>query len=346
MNKNAFDQTQIGNMRLKNRLFRAATGERHAVNGHITEKDIEVYENLAKGGVGTIITGYAYVAGYPCGNGMLGIYDDSFIPEYRKLTEMLHRYNVNIVLQLVHCGSLIYSDTPIGKTLGPSAVKNLNSNITPARMQKEDIREVQEAFADAALRAKMAGFDGIEIHGAHGFLLSQFLTPYYNQRNDEYGGTNENRARMLLETYQLVRERVGSDYPVFVKINSADGIDEGIDLSGFMAACELLVHAGIDAIEVSGAWYSLKGNSYFREYAEKMAADNKVPVILTGGIRNLDTINELLENTAIEYFAMSRPFIAEPDLVNRWASSEAQKSKCISCNGCTRMEELKCILNP
>lgn len=345
MNKNIFDQTQIGNMKLKNRLIRAATGDRHAVNGHITEKDFAVYEALAKGGVGTIITGFSYVAGYPSGKGMLGIYDDSFISEYKNLTKMVHDNNANIVLQLVHCGSLIFNDISTGEPLGPSAVKNLDSNITPLEMQKQDIVDVQDAFANAAVRAKMAGFDGIEIHGAHGFLLSQFLTPYYNRRIDEYGGTSENRARMLLETYQLIRERVGSDYPIFVKINSTDGIDNGIDLSGLLVACKQLALAGVDAIDVSGAWYSLKGNSYFRKYAEKIAAGNKIPVILTGGIRNLDTINEILENTSIEYFAMSRPFIAEPDLVNLWTNGDVRESKCISCNGCTRSKELKCILN-
>ncbi len=345
MNKSVFDQTQMGNLKLKNRLIRAATGERHAIDGHYTEKDFEVYEALAKGGAGTIITGFAYVAGYPCGNGMLGIYDDSFIQEYRKLTNMVHSYNVNIILQLVHCGSLIMTDISGGKTLGPSAVENLNTHMTPVEMQKQDIIDIRTAFAKAAVRAKQAGFDGVEIHGAHGFLLSQFLTPHYNRRTDEYGGTDENRARMLLETYRLVREMVGSEYPVLVKINCTDGMDDGITLQGFLTACEKLAQAGADAIEVSGAWYSLKTSSYFREYAEKIAGENRPPVILTGGLRDIDAINDILSSTSIGYFAMSRPFIAEPDLVNRWASGDVRKSRCISCNKCTGTDDLKCILN-
>jgi 2,4-dienoyl-CoA reductase-like NADH-dependent reductase (Old Yellow Enzyme family) len=164
----------------------------------------------------------------------------SFIPKYQKLTEVVYRYDANTVLQLVYCGLYVLTDISDGTKLGQSAVENPNNHITPAVLQQQDIEEVQESFARAAFRAKQAGFDGVEIDGAHGFLLSQFLTPYYNHRTDKYGGIDENRARMLIETCQCVKERVGSNYPVFVKINCTDGMNDGISMQGFLTACEML----------------------------------------------------------------------------------------------------------
>lgn len=334
--KSLFDQTQIGNMKLKNRLIRAAVGDRYAVNGRPTEKDRAVYEALAKGGVGTIITGFTYVAGLPLGSGMFGITDDSAIPDFKKLTDIVHRYGTNIILQLVHCGS--YTATiPGARVPGPSAVENLNTKIAPYEMTKEDIRDVQQAFSDAAARAKQAGFDGIELHAAHGFLLNQFLTPYYNRRTDEYGGNDENRARMLTETYLLAREKIGRGFPIFAKINCDDGIENGITIEGFRTACDLLGDAGINAIEVSGPWmrFHPKDKFYFKESTEKAAASGKVSFILTGGNRDFDAMTRVLNETPIEYFGLCRPLIAEPELVNRWKNGDSQRTKCISCNGCT-----------
>ena len=343
--KNLFDHTKIGSMKMKNRLIRAAVGDHNTVNGHITEKNFKVYEALAKGGVGTIITGYAYVAGYPNRPDMFGIYDDSFISEYSKLTETVHKYNANIILQLVHCGSYTLIDIAGGKTPGPSAVENLHSKKTPIEMQKQDIQDVQSAFAEASVRAKKAGFDGVEIHAAHGFLLSQFLTPYYNRRIDEYGGTNENRAKMLLETYQITKKTVGKDYPVIVKINCTDGIDDGITPEGFYTACRQLMQANVDAIEVSGEWIPFKNTDafYFKNYAEKVAAETKSPIILVGGIKDFNAATNVLNETSIEYFSICRPLIAEPDLVNRWASGDTRRVKCASCNSCLNVG--KCVLN-
>lgn len=336
--KTLFDETSIGTMKLKNRLVRAAAGDRHGRNGHITEKDFEVYEELAKGGAGTIITGFTYIhkSDTPLSPGMMGIYEDSFIPEYKKLTDIVHSHEANIIMQLVYCGSYTRKLEEGRKALAPSAVENLHSKIMPEEMSKEEIKLIQKAFADAAVRAKKAGFDGVQLHGAHGFLLNQFITPYYNRRGDEYGGFIENRARMLLETYSLVREAVGDDYPVLVKLNCTDGIEQGVSFDDFRYVSKELANLGINGIEVSGAWmqYKPKEEFYFKEYAEKIAEENDVPVILVGGNRNFDSMTSLLNKTAIEYFSMCRPLISEPNLVNRWKSGDLSKTRCISCNGC------------
>jgi 2,4-dienoyl-CoA reductase-like NADH-dependent reductase (Old Yellow Enzyme family) len=345
--KSLFDQTQISDMKMKNRLIRAAVGDRYAINGRPTEKDLAVYETLAKGGIGTIITGFTYVTGLPLSPDMFGITDDSAIPDFKKLTDVVHRYGVNIILQLVHCGSYT-AGIPGTRVPGPSAMENLNTKITPYEMTREDIRDVQQAFSDAAVRAKEAGFDGIELHAAHGFLLNQFLTPYYNRRKDEYGGSDENRASMLMETYRQIRNKVGCEFPILAKINCDDGIENGITFEGFRTACNLLGDAGIDAIEVSGPWmrFHPKDEFYFKESAEKAAASGKTPFILTGGNRDFDAMMRVLNETPIEYFGLCRPLIAEPTLVKRWENGNTRRTKCISCNGCTHQgQELKCTVN-
>lgn len=349
--KKLLDTTRIGNMTLKNRFIRSAIGD-YAVDGHLNEKNFETYENLAKGGVGTIITGFALVDEAEKSAPIFSMYDDSFIEEYERLTNKVHEHGANIILQLVYIGSYAYAmGDVIGRTvLGPSAVANLISGIVPKEMNIEEIKSVQKKFAQAALRAKKAGFDGIEIHAAHGFLLNQFITPYYNQRKDIYGGTIENRARMLLETYSAIREAVGEDYPVFAKVNSTDGFEGGMTLDDCRYVCKELDKLGIDAIEVSGNWYQIsssgKKETYFKDEAAVLAKDNKAAIIVTGYNREYEKMEEMLNGGGIEYFGMARPFISEPDLVNKYEKEHLAKVKCVSCNACTKPEnEGRCILN-
>jgi 2,4-dienoyl-CoA reductase-like NADH-dependent reductase (Old Yellow Enzyme family) len=347
--KSLFDQTCIGSIHLKNRLIRSATGDHLALEGHVTEEVLALYEDLAKGGVGTIITGFAKVLDFkkPFFE-MLSIHDDSFIGEYKKLTDMVHSYGTNIILQVVYCGSLTMQDAGEGEIWGPSPVEHLYTKFKPKEMTKEDISCLQKAFADAALRAKKAGFDGIQLHAAHGFLLSQFLSPYYNRRSDEYGGSIENRARMLLETCSAVREMVGSEYSILIKINNTDAMEQGMTFEDCKYVCKQLAQAGIDAIEISGNWMEFppKQEFYFKEHAAEIAAENDIPIILVGGNRDYHSITATLNETSIDYFSFSRAFIAEPDFVKRWESGDTSKAKCISCNTCANLDGVgTCILN-
>ena len=224
-------------------------------------------------------------------------------------------------------------------------------------VNQEDIRFLQHAFADAALRAKRAGFDGVQIHAAHGYVLSKFLNPYYNRRSDEYGGTIENRARMLLETYAAIRAKVGPEYPVLVKINCSDFMDQGMTFAESRYVCKRLVELGISAIEVSGGSFSSRPNEgpvriikkeqgpYFKQYAVEIAHEVDVPVILVGGNRDFRSMEEILNQTEIEYFSLSRPLICESDLINRWQSGDMKPARCISCNKCLGLEHTTCILN-
>ncbi|MGL5312560.1 MAG: NADH:flavin oxidoreductase, partial [Peptostreptococcaceae bacterium] len=345
--KKIFDKTQIKNMNMKNRLIRSGLWEMLADDkGHMTPQLFSIYKELAEGGVGTIMTGYSYITENEQPNpNMMGIYDDSFIPEYKELTDMVHKNGANIIMQIVYGGSQTHLNPPSKLIWGPSAVENQISKVTPVEMTKEDIKKLVKAYGDAAQRVKESGFDGVEIHAAHGYLLSQFLCPYYNRRNDEYGGTIENRARIIFEVYEEIRNRVGEEFPVLIKVNCQDFMDkDGLTPEDSIYVSKKLAQLGIDAIEISGGNEStpsvLEGNlgpartkvvmgkdreSYFREYATMLAKEVDVPVILVGGNRNLDVMEELLNHNNIEYFSLARPLTAEPDLINRWMGGDTKK---------------------
>jgi 2,4-dienoyl-CoA reductase-like NADH-dependent reductase (Old Yellow Enzyme family) len=197
-------------------------------------------------------------------------------------------------------------------------VENLNTKILPQEINIEQIKNIQKKFADAAAREKSARYGGIEIHAAHGFLLSQFMTPYYNRRTDMYGGSTQNRARMALETYETIRKSVGDNFPVLIKINVTDGFEDGVSFEDVLYLCGELTKKGIDAIETSG-WHTLsESTSFCKNEAERMASENETKIIMTGGNNNFDRMAEILNNTKIEYFGMARPLIKEPDLINQF----------------------------
>ncbi|WP_094606021.1 NADH:flavin oxidoreductase [Sporomusa silvacetica] len=362
--KKLFEHSSIKDMQLKNRFFRAAVWEKLATeDGHLTSELSRQYEELAKGNVGTIITGYAYITKdeqpNPC---MMGIYSDDFISEYKILTDTVHRYGANIIMQIVYGGSMTQLNPPSENILGPSAVKNELTGITPIAMTKKDISYIVKAFANAARRSKEAGFDGVELHAAHGYLLSQFLSPHYNQRADEYGGSLENRARILLEVVQAVRAEVGERFPIIAKLNSEDFMEDGITQRESIVVAKLMEQNGLDAVDVSGGNPSdpnvIKNNltpsrskiilkkqqSYFKEYAQKLATEISIPVILTGGNRSYDVMENILNTTNIAYFGLARLLISEPNLIGIWTAGDLKTPKCVSCNRCHSTSGSRCIL--
>lgn len=332
-------------------------------DGHLNDEIINIYEELAKGGVSLILTGYAFISEDEQPNPrMLGIYDDSFIEEYKVLVEKVHKNGSKIALQIVYGGSQSHHpDAKNMKILGPSAVENRVTGITPKESTQEELLTIIKKFGDAAERAKLAGFDAVQVHAAHGYFLSQFLTPYYNRRNDEYGGTIHNRARIIYEVIEEVRKRVGEDYPLMIKLNFADFMDEGEGLTEkesievFKAVDKL----GVDIIEVSAVNESsgkgllpartgikaLDKQSYFKDTTAKIANQVDAKVVLMGGNRNIELMQEILQNTDIEYFSIARPLLSEPNLINKWIKDKKYIPKCISCNKCWETEPNSCIFN-
>lgn len=360
--KTIFDSTHIGALQLKNRLWRSATWMNMAdQKGHLTERLENVYLELAKGGVGTIITGYAFVLEAEQPNpGMLGIYDDSFIAEYKKLAGKIRKYGSNIIMQLVYGGSTTTFRTKNRVIWGPSAIRNPRSQTVPTAMTQDNINTVVDAFAKAAGRCKKAGFNGIQLHAAHAYLLSQFLSPFFNKREDRYGGTIENRARIVFEVLDAVRQEVGPEYPVFIKMHCTDEWeDNGLTSEESLHIAQKLELHGITGIEFSGGNpdnenYPNSGpiragiikeenQSYFATPTAKIAGKLQIPVISVGGHRSPEIMEAILNETKIDYFSLSRPLLSEPHLINRWQQGDRNKLRCVACNNCWDKDGNICI---
>ena len=221
--KNVFDQTQIKTMKLKNRFFRGSVGDCTFIDGHISQDGFNLYETLAKNEVGTIFTGLVAVADYNQFDNFpsFRIDKDEYIEEFKKLTSLVHKHGANIMAQLVHMGNNYYGSEEI--IYCPSKMVNPQTNRTCHEMTKKDILRIEDDFVKAAVRAKKAGFDGVELHGAHFYLLSEFLSPIYNHRTDEYGGSDENRARIIIEILEKMRPAVGKDFIISMKLNTEEG---------------------------------------------------------------------------------------------------------------------------
>ncbi|MBW2638255.1 MAG: NADH:flavin oxidoreductase, partial [Deltaproteobacteria bacterium] len=249
-----FEDSMINGMNLPNRFVRSATWEGMATDhGAVTPKLIDTMAALAAGGVGLIITGHAYVR--PEGKAspwQLGIYKDELVSGLRKMTAAVHACGGRIIAQLAHAGCFTSAQLTGQPPLVVSDFNELATKSPRKEITARDISEIISAFADAAQRAKSAGFDGVQIHSAHGYLLSQFLSPAFNKRRDEYGGSVHNRARIHLEICHTVREAVGRDYPILIKMNCRDFVENGLELEESLQVAHLLADAGLDAIDLSG----------------------------------------------------------------------------------------------
>ncbi|ADI74277.1 NADH:flavin oxidoreductase/NADH oxidase [Methanohalobium evestigatum Z-7303] len=355
-----FEPINISQLEIPNRFVRSATHEWLAENnGKPTYKLAEMYEELARNEVGLIITGYSYVN--PRGksaNNQQGIYTDDFIEPYSQVVSKVHRYNSKIMLQIVHGGrqSLVSKDYP---ALAPSAVTDEATGITPVEMSESQILQTIEDFANAARRAKAAGFDGVQLHCAHGFLLSNFISPYTNQRTDKWGGSVENRTRIITEIIKRIRGMtLDMDYPITVKLNSTDGFGSdsdkpGLDINDTIQIAKILQQNGVNAIEVSGGIFethlmsqqnidSVEKEAYFKKNAKLIKNAVDIPVILVGGVRSKYIMEKIISADNADMISMSRPFICEPDFVAKIKEGISEESQCVSCNLCFDSTGIKC----
>ncbi|MGA6925209.1 MAG: NADH:flavin oxidoreductase [Desulfosarcina sp.] len=345
-----FESSTINGMALANRFVRSATWEGMATDdGRTTPKLIETMEALAKGGVGLIITGHAYVSkAGQASPWQLGIHDDSLIDGLKSMTDAVHAAGGRIVSQLAHAGHFA-----LEKSTGvpPVVVSDFDGLAkTPRReLSLEDIDSLKSDYVAAAGRARAAGFDGIQLHSAHGYLLSQFLSPWFNRRTDKYGGSIDNRVRIHVETIRAIREVVGKKFPLLVKMNSEDFSEGGLTLVESIQAAKQMVAAGLDAIELSGGLLtggkrspsrphinSANKEAYFKDSAQAFKKELDMPLILVGGIRSIEVAEALLAAGTADFISMSRPLIREPALVNRWRSGDRTPARCLSDNLCFR----------
>ena len=335
--KKVFEEVKIKNMKLRNRLVRSATWEGIAApDGSIPKEAYDIYRELAKGGIGAVITGFTSVAAEDFYfDGIMRLSDDALIPQYRELAEVIHAEHCPAVSQLA---------------LGAYYRESHGSymQVEPDDMTQEEIRLVIQRFVDAAVRAEQCGFDGVQIHAAHFFFLSRFISPAVNHRTDEYGESTEKRSRILLEILRGIREKA-PNLCVGVKINSSDRTLGGLMPGDSLTICRMLDESGIDFIEVSGNGTSVSGilahvnEGYFADFAAQVSDEVRCPVMVVGGFRALDTMETVLNQSGIELISLSRPLLREPDWPNKLIENPAAISKCISCNRCYSSPSHKCV---
>ncbi len=348
-----FTPAELGSLSLPNRFVRSATAERMATAaGRPLPALLDLYRQLVSGGVGLIITGHMYVdAGGKCHPEMTGIHEDDLIPDLAALVDGVHEVGGKVAVQINHGGMQCSRDT-VAQTVAPSDI-NVEFLQQPARaLTEEEIGETIRAFAQAAGRARLAGFDAVQLHGAHGYLINQFLSPYVNRRTDAWGGSLENRMRFLREVCRAVRVEVGEDYPVFIKLGLADSpdLEPGLSLEDGLAVVAACSDMKLDGVEVSGGIGGSRNlnsptrirrpddEAYFRAWARaarEVSSDGAValPIMLVGGLRSLPVMEDVLASGDADFISLCRPLICEPDLPARLRAGQ-ERATCISGNRC------------
>ena len=339
-----FDPVKVGSLELKNRLMRSATWDGAAdSDGAVTDEAVALYRELGEGGVGLVVTGHAFIS--PLGQAtplQYGIHTDHMIPGLSRLVEAVHRGGAKIATQITHCGVnsgyLRQQGTPLKVVSFREGAESPQEELTDA-----EIEAIIDDFASAARRAVEAGFDAVQLHGAHAYLMAQFLSPLSNQRTDQWGGSNSKRRRFHLEVIKRVRQVVGNDFPLMIKFGAHEAREGGLSLEEGVDMAREMAEKGIDGIEISvgDARNSIprlaEDDSEEVLFRDKAAAVKKavtVPVMLVAGIRSLEMANDVLESGDADLISMCRPLIREPGLPLRWQQGDLQPAKCISCNKC------------
>lgn len=368
-----FDPVTINSMALKNRLVRSGTHETMATeDGMVTDQLVKLYTKLSKGGVGLIVLGHSYVQEIgKAGPQQLGIFSDGHIAGLEVLVDEIHVNNAKVAIQIAHAGRQAMS-TPEGEA--PIAPSAMDGDPAPREMTVSEIHETIDAFGKAAYRAKKAGTDAIQLHAAHGYLMAQFLSSHTNRRTDEWGGTIDNKMRFMVSVYEEVRSTVGSDYPVLIKLNVEDYVENGITVDEACIFAQKLAEIGIDAIEISGGTSAdtpfmicrgdipidilnegLEGTeleqseetlyagkdtfeleeAYWLPHAERIKREiGSVPLILVGGMKYPQTMEKILNENKADLISMCRALIREPNLPNEMAGGRKNPVRCGYCNRC------------
>jgi 2,4-dienoyl-CoA reductase-like NADH-dependent reductase (Old Yellow Enzyme family) len=354
-----FSHSQLKSIQMKNRFFMSAVSEHKAdLNGTVSQEQIAFYEKIASGGVGLMITVACNV--HPTGKSganQTSVERDENITGLAKLADALHSHDCRAAVQLCHSGrwNARYQNSIGKKAVAPSYIPDTPYNDSVMKAMTGEYREITNDeildlithYAEAAMRVKQSGMDALQIHAAHDSLLAQFLSTATNRRTDQWGGTTENRTRLHRSIISAIREKAG-DFPVFLKLGIQDGIAGGLQAEEGIRAAEILTNSGFDAIETShgltGRTFnesSLKmgitkpdREAYFRKWSAELKKTSPIPVILSGGIRSLAVAEDIRKSGDADFISMCRPYICEPDLINKWKSGISEKAHCTSCNQC------------
>jgi 2,4-dienoyl-CoA reductase-like NADH-dependent reductase (Old Yellow Enzyme family) len=353
-----FEPIYVGNLEIKNRFIRSATYYALSdIDGYIGQESVDLIGRLAENEVGLIITGYAYVLksgqSYP---DMNGIQDDDHIPGFLKMTRAVHEVDGRVAMQIVHCGSA--SETAAktgGDFMAVSMVEGMPDYGRKAReMTEEDIEKIIEAFGQAARRVQEAGFDGVQIHGAHGYLGSQFLSPLSNKREDRWGGSLKNRMRFVIEVCCSIKSQVDDDFPVMIKLGCKDYVKDGrgLTIEEGTKVAEALEKEGICLIEIS---HSIQDNTFRKKNMLGITSEEKeacflpearvirkgtsIPLSVVGGMRSIPVLEDIIESGVTDMISICRPLIREPGLIKRWMEGDQRRADCISCGRCFNIDD-------
>lgn len=360
-----FSPGQIGSLKVKNRLVMPPMVLNYAdTNGLVTKRYVDHIERVARGGVGTIVLEASYIR--QDGKGFvneLGVHDDACLPGLKKLVAAAHAHGAAIGIQLYHAGRQTSFKTTGTQPVAPSPLPDPTINELPRELTVSEISELVGAYGKAAARAKAAGLDFVEMHGAHGYLITQFLSPFSNRRTDAYGGTAQKRMRFVMEAYTAVRQAVGSNFPVTIRLSGEEMVEGGLTLLDTLAIGKRLEEAGIDAVHVSAGNYA----SYMRGYmippmampdatlaylASAMKGALKIPVIAVAKIRDPKLAEKILKSGGADFIAVGRTLLADPEWPNKVREGRLEEiNPCIACNqGCISrlfaQQDVWCTVNP
>ncbi len=354
-----FKPIDIASMKLKNRIVMPCINHSYSPDGFVNARLVAYYKERAKGGVGMITVGGCAVHELGRSFQVMCIYDDKFNDGFKMLTDAVHQHDCKIVAQLYHAGGYAKAKEIGGQPLAPSAVQSKYTREMPRQMTKDDIESIQNSFVKAAQRAKKVGFDGIELIGSAGYLIAEFLSPYTNLREDEYGGELENRCLFAIELIRKVKAAVGADYPLFIRLSGHDFVSGGNTNEQAVQVAILLEKAGIDAINVTGGWHESKipqttgelPTAGFGYLAANIKNAVNIPVIASNRINDPVAAEKLLAMGMADMVNMGRPLLCDPYLPNKAQEGRLQEiRRCIACGqGCFDRRfsgrDVRCMIN-
>lgn len=356
-----FTPLKIKGLELRNRIVMTAMHLGYTPEGFVTDRLVDFYHQRARGGAGLIIVGGCPVDDQGSMSGMIRIDDDRYIPGLKQLTHAVRSEGAGIAAQLYQAGRYVHSSIIGGKKpVSASAVRSTFTGETPRALELSEIPGVQDRFAEAAVRARNSGFDAVEILGSAGYLISQFLSPLTNRREDEYGGSLENRMRFGLEIAEKVRGAVGADFPVFIRLAGNDFMKGGNTNREARIFSVELEKAGIDLIDITGGWHETRVPQLTmsvprRAYvylAQGVKSAVSIPVLASNRINDPDTAEKILRNGEADLVTMARALLADPDLPNKARDGKSHLIyHCIACNqGCFdrifQSRPVTCLVNP
>lgn len=359
----AFEPFRIGKLELKNRLVVSAMVTNYCYpDGTPTEKYLAYHEHKARGGWGLIITEDYAIAPKAGGFTRLpGLWEGSQIQPHQELTRRVHQAGGKIVVQIYHAGRETSSSITGERPVAPSPIREPSMPETPRELTVEEIHQLVEQFGDCARRAQQAGFDGVEVHGAHGYLVGAFASPFANKRCDEYGGTIQNRARFAVEIIRNIKQKCGADFPVLYRMSAVEYVPGGLEIEEAKVLARLVEEAGADCIHCSQGVYastqhiippSVVARGAYVQNAAAIKSAVHIPVIAVGRINDIQVAESILQSGQADLVTMARASLADPEMPKKIQEGrEDEVLRCIGClQGCAgengKGHCVRCLVNP